>query len=136
MDIGFIGWDDGMRIAANLLRRHKVRAWNRSVTQSIARASRATPVSTAREAFSGTLCSDLATTRQYRVIDPLLDGYRRARAREHGRISVALAAILRAPQDHGSSTCRLSSVPELAAAKLTIVAAAILRNSPRTTLSM
>jgi len=79
MDIGFIGLGTmGSRIAANLLKAgHKVRVWNRSraSVDALARVG-ATPVATAREAFSGdavfSMLADDAAVRA--VIDPLLDG--------------------------------------------------------------
>ena len=56
MDIGFIGLGTmGSRIAENLVKKgHQLRVWNRSrpPVDALARLG-ATPVSTAREAFSG-----------------------------------------------------------------------------------
>src|SRR5438445_11188288 len=79
MDIGFIGLGTmGSRIAENLVKKgHQLRVWNRSrpPVDALARLG-ATPVSTAREAFSGDavfsmLADDAAV---HAVIDPLLDG--------------------------------------------------------------
>jgi 3-hydroxyisobutyrate dehydrogenase-like beta-hydroxyacid dehydrogenase len=122
----------GSRIAANLLKAgHKVRAWNRErdAVDALARAG-ATPVSTAREAFSGDavfsmLADDAAV---HAVIDPLLDGAPKGLVHVNmATISVALARDLAARhKDHGLFyvAATVFGRPELAAAaKLTIVAA-------------
>src|SRR6266446_10953640 len=79
MDIGFIGLGTmGSRVCENLIKGgNQVRVWNRSraAVDALARLG-ATPVSTAREAFSGDavfsmLADDAAV---HAVIDPLLDG--------------------------------------------------------------
>jgi 3-hydroxyisobutyrate dehydrogenase-like beta-hydroxyacid dehydrogenase len=133
MDIGFIGLGTmGSRIAANLLKAgHKVRAWNRerAPVDALARLG-ATPVSTAREAFSGDavfsmLADDAAV---HAVIDPLLDGAPKGLVHVNmATISVALARDLAARHgDHGVFyvAATVFGRPELAAAaKLTIVAA-------------
>jgi 3-hydroxyisobutyrate dehydrogenase-like beta-hydroxyacid dehydrogenase len=133
MDIGFIGLGTmGSRIAANLLKAgHKVRAWNRerAPVDALARLG-ATPVSTAREAFSGDavfsmLADDAAV---HAVIDPLLDGAPNGLVHVNmATISVALARDLAARHgDHGVFyvAATVFGRPELAAAaKLTIVAA-------------
>jgi 3-hydroxyisobutyrate dehydrogenase-like beta-hydroxyacid dehydrogenase len=133
MDIGFIGLGTmGSRIAANLLKAgHKVRAWNRerAPVDALARLG-ATPVSTAREAFSGDavfsmLADDAAV---HAVIDPLLDGAPKGLVHVNmATISVALARDLAARHgDHGLFyvAATVFGRPELAAAaKLTIVAA-------------
>ncbi len=133
MDIGFIGLGTmGSRIAENLLKAgHKVRVWNRSrpSVDALAREG-ATPVSTAREAFSGDavfsmLADDAAV---HAVIDPLLDGAPKGLVHVNmATISVALARDLAAR--HGEQglfyvAATVFGRPELAAAaKLTIVAA-------------
>jgi 3-hydroxyisobutyrate dehydrogenase-like beta-hydroxyacid dehydrogenase len=133
MDVGFIGVGTmGSRIAANLLKAgHKVRAWNRNrePVDALARQG-ATPVSTAREAFSGDavfsmLADDAAV---HAVIDPLLDGAPKGLVHVNmATISVALARELAARhRDHGLFyvAATVFGRPELAAAaKLTIVAA-------------
>jgi 3-hydroxyisobutyrate dehydrogenase-like beta-hydroxyacid dehydrogenase len=133
MDIGFIGLGTmGSRIAANLLKAgHKVRVWNRSrpSVDELARLG-ATPVLTAREAFSGDavfsmLADDAAV---HAVIDPLLDGARKGLVHVNmATISVGLARDLAARHnDHGLEyvAATVFGRPELAAAaKLTIVAA-------------
>jgi 3-hydroxyisobutyrate dehydrogenase-like beta-hydroxyacid dehydrogenase len=133
MDVGFIGIGTmGSRIAANLLKSgHKVRAWNRerAPVDALARLG-ATPVSTARDAFSGDavfsmLADDAAV---HAVIDPLLDGAPKGLVHVNmATISVALARDLTARhRDHGLFyvAATVFGRPELAAAaKLTIVAA-------------
>jgi 3-hydroxyisobutyrate dehydrogenase-like beta-hydroxyacid dehydrogenase len=92
MDVGFIGLGTmGSRIAENLLKAgHRVRVWNRSrgPVDALARVG-ATPVATARDAFSGDavlsmLADDAAV---HAVIDPLLD------AAPKGLVHVNLATI-------------------------------------------
>jgi len=133
MDIGFIGLGTmGSRIAANLIRAgHKVRVWNRSrpPVDALARLG-ATPVSTAREAFSGDavfsiLADDAAVNA---VIDPLLAGAPKGLVHVNmATISVALARDFAARhREHGLGyiSATVFGRPELAAAgKLTIVAA-------------
>jgi 3-hydroxyisobutyrate dehydrogenase-like beta-hydroxyacid dehydrogenase len=133
MDVGFIGVGTmGSRIAANLLKSgHKVRAWNRerAPVDALARLG-ATPVSTARDAFSGDavfsmLADDAAV---HAVIDPLLDGAPKGLVHVNmATISVALARDLAARhRDQGLFyvAATVFGRPELAAvAKLTIVAA-------------
>ena len=97
MDIGFIGLGTmGSRIAANLLKAgNKVRVWNRSrpSVDALARLG-ATPVSTAREAFSGDavfsiLADDAAV---HEVFDPLLEGAPKGLVHVNmATVSVALA---------------------------------------------
>jgi 3-hydroxyisobutyrate dehydrogenase-like beta-hydroxyacid dehydrogenase len=133
MDVGFIGVGTmGSRIAANLLKSgHKVRAWNRerAPVDALARLG-ATPVSTARDAFSGDavfsmLADDAAV---HAVIDPLLDGAPKGLVHVNmATISVALARDL-AARHHDQGLFYVAATvfgrPELAAvAKLTIVAA-------------
>jgi 3-hydroxyisobutyrate dehydrogenase-like beta-hydroxyacid dehydrogenase len=133
MEIGFIGLGTmGSRIAANLIKAgHKVRVWNRSrpPVDALARIG-ATPVSTAREAFSGDavfsiLADDAAVLA---VIDPLLDGAPNGLVHVNmATISVSLARDLAARhREHGLAyvAATVFGRPELAAAgKLTIVAA-------------
>jgi 3-hydroxyisobutyrate dehydrogenase-like beta-hydroxyacid dehydrogenase len=133
MDLGFIGLGTmGSRIAANLIKAgHKVRVWNRSrpAVDELARLG-ATPVSSAREAFSGDavfsiLADDAAV---HAVIDPLLAGAPKGLVHVNmATISVALARDLAARhRDHGLTyvSATVFGRPELAAAgKLTIVAA-------------
>src|SRR5882762_1089347 len=133
MDIGFIGLGTmGSRIAGNLLKAgHKVRAWNRErdAVDALARAG-ATPVSTAREAFSGDavfsmLADDAAV---HAVIDPLLDGAPKGLVHVNmATISVSLARDLAARHRARGLEYVAAPVfgrPELAAAgKLTIVVA-------------
>jgi 3-hydroxyisobutyrate dehydrogenase-like beta-hydroxyacid dehydrogenase len=133
MDIGFIGLGTmGSRIATNLVKAgHKVRVWNRSraSVEELAKLG-ATPVATAREAFSGDavfsmLADDAAV---HEVIDPLLDGAPKGLVHVNmATISVSLARDLAARhRDHGLSyvAATVFGRPELAAAgKLTIVAA-------------
>jgi 3-hydroxyisobutyrate dehydrogenase-like beta-hydroxyacid dehydrogenase len=133
MDIGFIGLGTmGSRIATNLVKAgHKVRVWNRSrePVDALARVG-ATPVSTAREAFSGDavfsiLADDGAV---HAVIDPLLEGAPKGLVHVNmATISVALARELAARhREHGLAyvSATVFGRPELAAAgKLTIVAA-------------
>jgi 3-hydroxyisobutyrate dehydrogenase-like beta-hydroxyacid dehydrogenase len=133
MDIGFIGLGTmGSRIAASLVKAgHKVRVWNRSrpPVDALARLG-ATPVSTAREAFSGDivfsiLADDAAV---HAVIDPLLDGAQKGLVHVNmATISVALARDLATRhRDYGLTyvSATIFGRPELAAAgKLTIVAA-------------
>jgi 3-hydroxyisobutyrate dehydrogenase-like beta-hydroxyacid dehydrogenase len=133
MDIGFIGLGTmGSRIAANLLKSgHKVRVWNRSrpSVDALARLG-ATPVSTAREAFSGdavfSMLADDAALRG--VIEPLLDGAPKGLVHVNmATISVSLARELTARyKDRGLFyvAAPVFGRPELAAsAKLTIVVA-------------
>ena len=133
MDIGFIGLGTmGSRIAANLLKAgHTVRVWNRSRPAVDALAALgATPVSTARDAFSGDavlsmLADDAAV---HAVIDPLLDGAPKGLVHVNlATISVALARELGARhREHGLFYVggAVFGRPELAAtAKLTIVVA-------------
>jgi 3-hydroxyisobutyrate dehydrogenase-like beta-hydroxyacid dehydrogenase len=133
MDVGFIGLGAmGSRIAANLLKAgHKVRVWNRSrpSVDALARLG-ATPVATAREAFSGdavfSILADDAAVRA--VIDPLLDGAPKGLVHVNmATISVALARELAARHQERGLFYVAATVfgrPELAAAgKLTIVAA-------------
>jgi 3-hydroxyisobutyrate dehydrogenase-like beta-hydroxyacid dehydrogenase len=133
MDVGFIGLGTmGSRIAANLVNAgHTVRAWNRTrpAVDALAQVG-ATPVSTAREAFSGDavfsmLADDAAV---HAVIDPLLDGAPKGLLHVNmATISVALARDLGARhRDRGLFyiAATVFGRPELAAAaKLTIVAA-------------
>ena len=133
MEIGFIGLGTmGSRIAANLIKAgHKVRVWNRSrpPVDALARIG-ATPVSTAREAFSGDavfsiLADDAAVLA---VIEPLLDGAPNGLVHVNmATISVSLARDLGARhREHGLEyvAATVFGRPELAAAgKLTIVAA-------------
>ena len=133
MDIGFIGLGTmGSRIAANLIKAgHKVRVWNRSRPPVDALASRgATPVATAREAFSGdavfSMLADDAAVRQ--VIEPLLDGAPRGLVHVNtATISVSLARELsKLHRDHGLFyvAATVFGRPELAeSGKLTVVAA-------------
>lgn len=133
MDIGFIGLGTmGSRIAANLLKAgHKVRVWNRSrpSVDALARVG-ATPVTTAREAFSGdavfSMLADDAALRE--VIEPLLDDAPKGLVHINmATISVALARELAARYKERGLFYVAAPVfgrPELAAsAKLTIVAA-------------
>src|ERR1700741_103730 len=100
MDIGFIGLGTmGSRIAANLIKAgQRVRVGTRSRPPVDALASRgATPVATAREAFSGdavfSMLADDAAVRQ--VIEPLLDGAPRGLVHVNtATISVSLAREL------------------------------------------
>jgi 3-hydroxyisobutyrate dehydrogenase-like beta-hydroxyacid dehydrogenase len=122
----------GSRIAANLVKAgHEVRVWNRSrePVDALARVG-ATPVSTAREAFSGdavfSMLADDAVVRA--IIEPLLDGAPKGLVHVNmATISVALARDLAARhRDHGLAyvAATVFGRPELAAAaKLTIVAA-------------
>ncbi|HKC82234.1 MAG TPA: NAD(P)-dependent oxidoreductase [Gemmatimonadaceae bacterium] len=133
MDIGFIGLGTmGSRIATNLVKAgHKVRVWNREqpAVDALAQIG-ATPVSSAREAFSGDavfsmLADDAAV---HAVIDPLLDGAPKGLVHVNmATISVALARELAARHtDHGLFyvAATVFGRPELAAAaKLTIVVA-------------
>ena len=133
MDIGFIGLGTmGSHIAQNLVKAgHQVRVWNRSrpPVDALARAG-ATPVSTAREAFSGDavfsmLADDAAI---HAVIDPLLDGAPKGLVHVNmATISVALARDLAARHRARGLEYVAAPVfgrPELAAAgKLTIVVA-------------
>ena len=133
MEIGFIGLGTmGSRIAANLIKAgHKLRVWNRSrpPVDALARIG-ATPVSTAREAFSGDavfsiLADDAAVLA---VIEPLLDGALNGLVHVNmATISVSLARDLGARhREHGLEyvAATVFGRPELAAAgKLTIVAA-------------
>ena len=133
MDIGFIGLGTmGSRIAANLLKAgHKVRVWNRSrpSVDALARIG-ATPVATAREAFSGDavfsmLADDAAV---HALLDPVLDGAPKGLVHVNmATISVALARDLADRHaEHGLFyiAATVFGRPELAeAAKLTIVAA-------------
>jgi 3-hydroxyisobutyrate dehydrogenase-like beta-hydroxyacid dehydrogenase len=133
MEVGFIGLGTmGSRIAANLIKvGHKVRVWNRSrpPVEELARIG-ATPVATAREAFSGDavfsiLADDAAVLA---VIDPLLEGAPKGLVHVNmATISVSLARDLAARhREHGLSyvAATVFGRPELAAAgKLTIVAA-------------
>src|SRR5438477_9621863 len=133
MDVGFIGLGTmGSRVAANLLKAgHKVRVWNRSRASVDELATLgATPVSTAREAFSGdavfSMLADDAAVRA--VIDPLLDAAPKGLVHVNmATISVALARALAVRhRDHGLVyiSATVFGRPELAAAgKLTIVAA-------------
>ena len=108
MDIGFIGLGTmGSRVAANLLKAgHKVRVWNRSrpSVDALARGG-ATPVGTAREAFSGdavfSMLADDAAVRA--VIDPLLDSAPKGLVHINmATISVTLARDLAARhREHG-----------------------------------
>jgi len=133
MDVGFIGLGTmGSRIVANLVKAgHNVRAWNRSrpPVDALARIG-ATPVSTAREAFSGDavfsiLADDAAVLA---VIDPLLAGAPKGLVHVNmATISVGLARDLAARhREHGLFyvAATVFGRPELAAAaRLTIVAA-------------
>src|SRR6266704_3732484 len=133
MDIGFIGLGTmGSRIAANLVKAgHKVRVWNRSPQSADALAGvGATPVATAREAFSGdavfSMLADDAAVRA--VIDPLLDNAPKGLVHVNmATISVALARDLAARHRARGLEYVAAPVfgrPELAAAgKLTIVVA-------------
>jgi 3-hydroxyisobutyrate dehydrogenase-like beta-hydroxyacid dehydrogenase len=122
----------GSRIAANLVKAgHKVRVWNRerAAVDALAQLG-ATPVSTAREAFSGDavfsmLADDAAA---HAVIDPLLDGAPKGLVHVNmATISVAFARDLAARHSERGLFYVAATVfgrPELAAAaKLTIVAA-------------
>jgi 3-hydroxyisobutyrate dehydrogenase-like beta-hydroxyacid dehydrogenase len=133
MDIGFIGLGTmGSRIAANLLKAgHKVRVWNRTrpSVDALAQAG-ATPVATAREAFSGdavfSMLADDAALRE--VIEPLLEGAPKGLVHINmATISVALARELAARYKELGLFYVAAPVfgrPELAAAgKITIVAA-------------
>ena len=133
MDVGFIGLGTmGSHVAANLLKAgHKVRVWNRSraSVDELAKLG-ATPVSTAREAFSGdavfSMLADDAAVRA--VIDPLLDSAPKGLVHVNmATISVALARELAVRhREHGLLyvSATVFGRPELAAAgKLTIVAA-------------
>jgi 3-hydroxyisobutyrate dehydrogenase-like beta-hydroxyacid dehydrogenase len=133
MDIGFIGLGTmGSRIAANLLKAgHKVRVWNRSRpgVDALARLG-ATPVSTARDAFSGdavfSMLADDAALRA--VIVPLLDGAPKGLVHVNmATISAALARELTARYKELGLFYVAAPVfgrPELAAAaNLTIVVA-------------
>ena len=133
MDLGFIGLGTmGSRIATNLVKAgHKVRVWNREqpAVDALAQIG-ATPVSSAREAFSGDavfsmLADDAAV---HAVIDPLLDGAPKGLVHVNmATISVALARELAARHtEHGLFyvAATVFGRPELAAAaKLTIVVA-------------
>jgi 3-hydroxyisobutyrate dehydrogenase-like beta-hydroxyacid dehydrogenase len=133
MDIGFIGLGTmGSRIATNLVKSgHKVRVWNRerAAVDALAQIG-ATPVSSAREAFSGDavfsmLADDAAV---HAVVDPLLDGAPKGLVHVNmATISVALARELAARHtEHGLFyvAATVFGRPELAAAaKLTIVVA-------------
>jgi len=133
MDVGFIDLGTmGSRIAANLLKAgHKVRVWNRSrPAVDVLAKQGATPVATAREAFSGdavfSMLADDAAVRQ--VIEPLLDGAPGGLVHVNtATISVALARELAAlHRDHGLFyvAATVFGRPELAeTAKLTVVAA-------------
>ena len=133
MDVGFIGLGTmGSRIAANLLKAgHKVRVWNRSRPAVDALAKQgATPVATAREAFSGdavfSMLADDAAVRQ--VIEPLLDGAPRGLVHVNtATISVGLARELaKLHREHGLFyvAATVFGRPELAeAGKLTVVVA-------------
>src|SRR5712671_1180305 len=133
MDIGFIGLGTmGSRIAANLVKAgHKVRVWNRSrPSVDTLAALGATPVSTAREAFSGDavfpILADDAAVRA--VIEPLLEGAPKGLVHVNmATISIVLVRDLSARhREHGVSyvAATVFGRPELAAAgKLTIVAA-------------
>jgi 3-hydroxyisobutyrate dehydrogenase-like beta-hydroxyacid dehydrogenase len=122
----------GSRIAANLVKAgHKVRVWNRSRPSVDALAQLgATPVSTAREAFTGdavfSMLADDAAVRA--TIEPLLDGAPKGLVHVNmATISVGLARDLAAlHREHGLAyvAATVFGRPELAAAaKLTIVAA-------------
>ena len=133
MDVGFIGLGTmGSRIATNIVKAgHKVRVWNREkpAVDALAQIG-ATPVSSAREAFSGDavfsmLADDAAV---HAVIDPLLDGAPKGLVHVNmATISVALARDLAARHTEQGLFYVAATVfgrPELAAAaKLTIVAA-------------
>ena len=133
MDVGFIGLGTmGSRIAANLIKAgHKVRVWNRSRAPVDALAKQgATPVTTAREAFSGdavfSMLADDAAVRQ--VIEPLLDGAPKGLVHVNtATISVALARELASlHREHGLFyvAATVFGRPELAeTGKLTVVAA-------------
>jgi 3-hydroxyisobutyrate dehydrogenase-like beta-hydroxyacid dehydrogenase len=122
----------GSRIAANLLAAgHKVRVWNRSrpAVDALERVF-ATPVATAREAFSGdavfSILADDAAVRA--VIEPLLDGAPKGLVHVNmATISVALARELAAAHQQRGLSYVAATVfgrPELATlGKLTIVAA-------------
>ena len=133
MDIGFIGLGTmGSRICENLIKAgNQVRVWNRSraAVDALARLG-ATPVSTAREAFSGdavfSMLADDAAVRA--VIDPLLDGAPKGLVHVNmATISVSLARDLAARHRARGLEYVAAPVfgrPELAAAgKLTIVVA-------------
>ena len=133
MDIGFIGLGTmGSRVAANLVKAgHKVRVWNRSraSVDALARLG-ATPVSTAREAFSGdavfSMLADDAAVRA--VIDPLVDSAPKGLVHVNmATISVSLARDLAGrhrAQGLDYVAAPVFGRPELAATgKLTIVAA-------------
>lgn len=133
MDIGFIGVGTmGSRLCENLIKAgNKVRVWNRSRAAVDALARRgATPVSAAREAFSGdavfSMLADDAAVRA--VIDPLLDGAPKGLVHVNmATISVSLARDIAArhrAQGLEYVAAPVFGRPELAAAgKLTIVVA-------------
>ena len=133
MDIGFIGLGTmGSRVCENLIKAgNQVRVWNRSrgAVDALAHLG-ATPVSTAREAFSGdavfSMLADDAAVRA--VIDPLLDNAPKGLVHVNlATISVALARDLAARHRARGLEYVAAPVfgrPELAAAgKLTIVVA-------------
>jgi 3-hydroxyisobutyrate dehydrogenase-like beta-hydroxyacid dehydrogenase len=133
MDIGFIGLGTmGSRICENLIKAgNHIRVWNRSraAVDALGRQG-ATPVSTAREAFSGdAVFSMLADDGAVRaVINPLLDGAPKGLVHVNmATISVSLARDLAARHRALSLEYVAAPVfgrPELAAAgKLTIVVA-------------
>jgi len=133
MDIGFIGLGTmGSPICENLIKAgNQVRVWNRSraAVDALGRLG-ATPVSTAREAFSGdAVFSMLADDGAVRaVIDPLLDSAPKGLVHVNmATISVSLARDLAARHRARGLEYVAAPVfgrPELAAAgKLTIVAA-------------
>jgi len=124
MDIGFIGLGTmGSRIAANLVKAgHKVRVWNRSrPSVDTLAALGATPVSTAREAFSGdavfSILADDAAVRA--VIEPLLEGAPKGLVHVNmATISIVLVRDLSARhREHGVSyvAATVFGRPELAA---------------------
>jgi 3-hydroxyisobutyrate dehydrogenase-like beta-hydroxyacid dehydrogenase len=133
MDVGFIGLGAmGSHIAENLVKAgHHVRVWNRShpPIDALARLG-ATPVATARDAFSGDavfsmLADDAAV---HDVIDPLLDGAPKGLVHVNlATISVALARDLAARhRAHGLEyvAATVFGRPDVAAAaKLNIVVA-------------
>ena len=133
MDVGFIGLGTmGSHMAQNLVKAgHKVRVWNRSrpPVDALARLG-ATPVSSAREAFSGDavfsmLADDAAV---HEVFDPLLEGAPKGLIHVNmATVSVGLARDMAARhKDHGLFyvSANVFGRPELAAAaKLTIVVA-------------
>ena len=141
MDVGFIGLGAmGSRIATNLVRAGQhVRVWNRSRATADAWAKLgARPVPTAREAFSGdavfSMLTDDAAVRA--VIDPLLD------AAPTGLVHLNMATIsipfarelTETHRDRGLVyvAAPVFGRPEVAAAaKLTIVTAAVRRGDRR-----